>query len=44
VALYLPTIESEDYILRGQNWGSAVSKLVVLKCEVLPRGDIFGDA
>lgn len=43
-ALYLPTIESEDYILRGQNWGSAVSKLVILKCEVLPRGDIFGDA
>lgn len=44
VALYLPTIESEDYILRGQSWGSAVSKLVVLKCEVLPRGDIFGEA
>jgi hypothetical protein len=44
VAKYLPTIESEDYILRGQNWGSSVGKLVVLKCEVLPRGDIFGDA
>jgi hypothetical protein len=44
VALYLPTIESEDYILRGQSWGSAVYKLTVLKCEVLPRGDIFGDA
>jgi len=44
VAKYLPTIESEDYLLRGQSWGSSVSKLVVLKCEVLPRGDIFGDA
>ena len=44
VAKYLPTIESEDYILRGQNWGTNVGKLVVLKCEVLPRGDIFGDA
>jgi len=44
VAKYLPTIESEDYLLRGQSWGSSVSKLVVLKCEVLPRGDIFGDS
>jgi len=44
VAKYLPTIESEDYLLRGQNWGTSVSKLTVLKCEVLPRGDIFGDA
>jgi hypothetical protein len=44
VAKYLPTIESEDYLLRGQTWGSSVSKLTVLKCEVLPRGDIFGDA
>jgi len=44
VAKYLPTIESEDYLLRGQSWGSSVSKLVVLKCEVLPRGDIFGEA
>jgi hypothetical protein len=44
VAKYLPTIESEDYLLRGQSWGTAVSKLVILKCEVLPRGDIFGDA
>ena len=44
VAKYLPTIESEDYLLRGQNWGTSVYKLVVLKCEVLPRGDIFGDA
>jgi hypothetical protein len=44
VAKYLPTIESEDYLLRGQSFGTAVSKLVVLKCEVLPRGDIFGDA
>jgi hypothetical protein len=39
--LYLPTIESEDYLLRG-SWGSAVSKLVVLVDEVLPQGDIFG--
>lgn len=44
VAKYLPTIESEDYLLRGQSWGSSVGKLVVLKCEVLPRGDIFGEA
>lgn len=44
VAKYLPTIESEDYLLRGQNWGTNVSKMVFLKCEVLPRGDIFGDA
>ena len=44
VAKYLPTIESEDYLLRGQSFGTNVSKMVVLKCEVLPRGDIFGDA
>ena len=44
VAKYLPTIESEDYLLRGDNWGTSVSKMVILKCEVLPRGDIFGDA
>jgi len=44
VAKYLPTIESEDYLLRGQSWGANVGKMVVLKCEVLPRGDIFGDA
>ena len=44
VAKYLPTIESEDYLLRGQSFGSNVSKMVILKCEVLPRGDIFGDA
>jgi len=37
---YLPTIESEDYLLRG-SWGSAVSKMVMLVCEVLPQGDIF---
>lgn len=37
---YLPTIESEDYLLRG-SWGSAVSKLVMLVGEVLPQGDIF---
>jgi hypothetical protein len=40
-SFYLPTIESEDYLLRG-SWGSAVSKLVTLVCEVLPQGDIFG--
>ena len=40
VNFYLPTIESEDYLLRG-SWGSAVSKLVCLVCEVLPQGDIF---
>jgi hypothetical protein len=40
VNLYLPTIESEDYLLRG-SWGSAVSKLTMLVCEVLPQGDIF---
>ncbi len=38
---YLPTIESEDYLLRG-SWGSAVSKMAMLVCEVLPQGDIFG--
>jgi hypothetical protein len=37
---YLPTIESEDYLLRG-SWGSNVSKMVMLVCEVLPQGDIF---
>jgi len=40
VNLYLPTIESEDFLLRG-SWGSSVSKLVALVCEVLPQGDIF---
>lgn len=40
VNFYLPTIESEDYLLRG-SWGSAVSKLTTLICEVLPQGDIF---
>lgn len=44
VAKYLPTIESEDYLLRGQSFGTSVSKMTILKCEVLPRGDIFGDA
>jgi len=39
--LYLPTIESEDYLLRG-SWGSGASKLRVLCCEVLPQGNIFG--
>lgn len=38
--LYLPTIESEDWLLRG-TWGSAASKLACLVCEVLPQGDIF---
>jgi hypothetical protein len=37
---YLPTIESEDYLLRG-SWGSAVSKMVMLVGEVLPQGDVF---
>jgi hypothetical protein len=41
VDFYLPTIESEDYLLRG-SYGSACSKLVMLVCEVLPQGDIFG--
>lgn len=40
VNFYLPTIESEDYLLRG-SWGSAVSKMAMLVCEVLPQGDIF---
>jgi hypothetical protein len=40
VNFYLPTIESEDYLLRG-SWGSNCSKLVMLVCEVLPQGDIF---
>ena len=40
VNFYLPTIESEDYLVRG-SWGSAVSKLVMLVCEVLPQGNIF---
>jgi hypothetical protein len=40
VNFYLPTIESEDYLLRG-SWGSNCSKLVMLICEVLPQGDIF---
>ncbi len=39
--LYLPTIESEDYLLRG-SWGSGASKLRTLCCEVLPQGNIFG--
>ena len=39
-SFYLPTIESEDYLLRG-SYGSAVSKMVMLVCEVLPQGDIF---
>jgi hypothetical protein len=43
-ALYLPTIESEDYLLRGQNWGGSAAKISCLVCEVLPQGDIFGGA
>ena len=39
--LYLPTIESEDYLLRG-SWGGSVSTLRTLVCEVLPQGNIFG--
>lgn len=39
--LYLPTIESEDYLFRGDNWGSGASKMTVLVCEVLPQGNIF---
>lgn len=39
--LYLPTIESEDYLLRG-SWGGSIDKLRVLVCEVLPQGNIFG--
>lgn len=39
--LYLPTIESEDYLIRG-SWGSTASKLRTLVCEVLPQGDIWG--
>lgn len=39
--LYLPTIESEDYLIRGQNWGAAAAKVSCLVCEVLPQGDIF---
>ena len=38
--LYLPTIESEDWLLRG-SWGASASKLVCLVCEVLPQGNIF---
>jgi hypothetical protein len=39
--LYLPTIESEDYLIRGQNWGASAAKISCLVCEVLPQGDIF---
>lgn len=38
--LYLPTIESEDYLLRG-SYGSATYKLTMLVGEVLPQGNIF---
>lgn len=39
--LYLPTIESEDYLFRG-SWGANAAKMTVLVGEVLPQGDIFG--
>jgi hypothetical protein len=38
--LYLPTIESEDYLLRG-SYGSATYKMTMLVGEVLPQGNIF---
>lgn len=38
--LYLPTIESEDYNLRG-SWGANCYKMTVLVGEVLPQGNIF---
>jgi hypothetical protein len=38
--LYLPTIESEDYLLRG-SWGGSLTSLVALVDEVLPQGNIF---
>jgi hypothetical protein len=40
VNLYLPTIESEDYLLRG-SYGSNCYKMSVLVGEVLPQGNIF---
>jgi len=39
--LYLPTIESEDYLLRGV-WGANAAKMFCLVNEVLPQGNIFG--
>ena len=39
-SFYLPTIESEDYLIRGV-WGGTAAKLRCLVCEVLPQGDIF---
>ena len=38
--LWLPTIESEDYILRG-SWGNN-GTVTMLVGEVLPQGNIFG--
>jgi hypothetical protein len=38
--LYLPTIESEDYLLRG-SYGGSLTTLVALIDEVLPQGNIF---
>lgn len=37
---WLPTIESESYLLRG-NWGASVSKLNVIYTEVLPVGNVW---
>jgi hypothetical protein len=37
--LYLPTIESEEYLLRG-SWGNA-GTITCLVCEILPNGNIF---
>lgn len=38
--LYEPTIESEDYLLRG-SWGTNCYKMTILVGEVLPQGNIF---
>lgn len=37
---WLPTIESESYILRA-NWGASVSKLNVIYTEILPVGNVW---
>lgn len=38
--LYEPTIESEDFLLRG-SWGANCYKMTILVGEVLPQGNIF---
>lgn len=38
--LYEPTIESEDFLLRG-SWGTNCYKMTILVGEVLPQGNIF---